>query len=497
MRDKVLLINPNLMKPPVSPVALDYLANALENAGFQAVLLDLTFSNNVDADIESTLKQDFLLVGISIRNIDDSYMASKDFCLERTKSIIATIASHTNAPLVLGGIGYSIFPLAVQDYCGVSFGVIGDGEGVLPLLARRLSRGKPYDDIPGLIYRAADGMHTNAPVTLDLARQSLSSREFVDNERYLREGGMVGFETKRGCEQRCVYCADPLGKGKKMRLRPPSDIALELKRMAQRGIDTFHTCDSEFNLPKAHAGEVCRELIRTAINRNIRWYAYCSPQGFSGDTAYFMQKAGCAGIDFGVDSGSTRMLKILARDFVPEDLKHAAQLCHTYAITFMFDLLLGAPGETRETLQESIELMKSLEPDRVGISFGVRIYPNTPLARFVRKQGFTPKNPNLHGAVENNETMLRPVYYCESTLGDDVLDYLDSLIGGDKRFLIGSKDAVAENYNYNDNTTLVQAIRKGYRGAFWDILRRYEQDQHAAVASGGTDAGTGSEAISG
>jgi radical SAM superfamily enzyme YgiQ (UPF0313 family) len=485
MREKVLLVNPNLMKPPVSPVALDYLANAVENAGFEPVLLDLAFSNNVEKDIEDALKKQFILVGVSIRNIDDSYMASKDFCLERTKRIVSDIAAHTEAPIVLGGIGYSLFPLPVFEYCGGAFGVMGDGEGVLALLARRLSRQKPYDDIPGLTYRVADGVQMNAPVTLDLTRQSLSAREFVDNERYQREGGAVGFETKRGCEQRCVYCADPVAKGRMMRLRPPADVALELKRMVQRGIDTFHTCDSEFNLPKAHAQEVCKEITRTAVNRTIRWYAYCSPREFTEEIAYFMRRAGCVGIDFGVDSGSPRMLKILAREFLVEDLKRVARLCHEHEIAFMFDLLLGAPGETRETLRETIELMKALEPDRVGISFGVRIYPNTALERFVRKQGFTARNANLCGAVEGNETMLRPVYYCESALGDDAFEYIHSLIGGDKRFLIGSKDPVAENYNYNDNSLLVQAIKKGYRGAFWDILRRYEQDQHAGVAANG------------
>jgi hypothetical protein len=78
----------------------------------------------------------------------------------------------------------------------------------------------------------------------------------------------------------------------------------------------------------------------------------------------------------------------------------------------------------------------------------------------------------LHGAVEGNAGLLRPIFYLESELGEDIEDYIDRLIGNDRRFLFGNRKRVDRNYNYNDNNVLAKAIAQGYRGAFWDILRR-------------------------
>ena len=85
----ILLVNPNQMKPPVTPVALDYLAQSLEERGFEAEVLDLAFSTDAELDIQSALRRmDPVLIGVTVRNLDDSYLASQDFCLARTRKII-------------------------------------------------------------------------------------------------------------------------------------------------------------------------------------------------------------------------------------------------------------------------------------------------------------------------------------------------------------------------------------------------------------------------
>jgi radical SAM superfamily enzyme YgiQ (UPF0313 family) len=138
----------------------------------------------------------------------------------------------------------------------------------------------------------------------------------------------------------------------------------------------------------------------------------------------------------------------------------------------MYDLLLGAPGETRESMKETIDTMKKLSPDRVGVSFGVRIFPQTKMAELVQKQGPLSENPNLRGAIEGNDNFFKPIFYLSAGLGPDAAEYLSQLIGGDERFFFVSPSGAERNYNYNDNSLLVNAIKAGYRGAFWDILRR-------------------------
>lgn len=463
------------MKPPVTPVALDHLDQSLRNAGFQTELLDLAFSTDVRGDIRRAVRRRPLLVGITVRNVDDSYFASMDFCLKDTKRIVNLVKSETDAPIVLGGVGYSIFPVAAARYCGVDLAVQGEGERPLVLLAERIQNGERWDDVPGLVYRCEGLYLTNPPHRHDLSKMSLLERRLVDNRRYFREGGMVGFETKRGCFGKCTYCADPLAKGKAVIVKPPEDVVRELTGLLAQGIDHFHTCDSEFNMPAWHAEEVCREMIRAGIGKKARWYAYAVPAPFPESLARLMKRAGCVGIDFGVDHVNPRILRTLGRAHKKSDVLNAASLCRKYSFSFMFDLIIGSPGENKESVSEVIQTMKRANPSRVGLSIGVRVYPRTAFARHIMSEGITPRNPNVRGVIEGNPDLLKPIFYLSAKVGERPEEYLRELVGGDRRFLIGETGNAAENYNYNDNSALVRAIQAGYRGAFWDIMRRVEE----------------------
>jgi hypothetical protein len=140
----------------------------------------------------------------------------------------------------------------------------------------------------------------------------------------------------------------------------------------------------------------------------------------------------------------------------------------------MFDLILGSPGETRQSLETTIRLMKKIKPDRVGISLGVRLYPMTPMGRQIieTSRGKLSTNPSLFGSLEDNDSFLRPIYFCDSRLGEDVEDWLHDMVGNDPRFLLGRRTEANPDFNYNDNPALTEAIQSGHRGAYWDILRR-------------------------
>ena len=476
MSRKILLVNPNTMKPPVAPVGLDYLHSKLHHAGFEVNLLDLGLSDDADKGIEHVADDDYPFIGVSLRNVDDSYFASQDFCLRKSRQIIDKIRDFSSCPIVLGGVGFSIFAVQVMQYCGADFGIYGDGEFPLYLLAKALQGRTDFASIPGVLYRDKDNYKSNAAYFGDFDNLSLAQRDLVDNALYFNKGAMLGFETKRGCDRRCIYCADPIAKGRRIRLRDPKDIAMELQGLLRRGITHFHTADSEFNVPEGHANALCQAIIDRRLGNRIQWYAYCVPVPFSEELANLMRRAGCVGIDFTVDSGNDNQLQRLGHIHRVNDIIGLTRLCQRYGFSFMFDLLLGGPGETRETVKETLELMKTLEPPRVGISLGVRLYPDTPLGKMVKKQGITRNNPHLRGAIDNNSNMLKPIFYLSHELGDDIEPCIAESIKGDSRFFFVSKEQTAQNYNYNDNSELMEAIRNGYRGAFWDILRRLSLD---------------------
>jgi hypothetical protein len=85
-------------------------------------------------------------------------------------------------------------------------------------------------------------------------------------------------------------------------------------------------------------------------------------------------------------------------------------------------------------------------------------------------------NPNLRGETADNDDLAKPVFYLSSGVGEDAAGYVARLVGGDRRFFFPTTEGGADAYNYNDNDRLVDAIKRGYRGAYWDILRRLAEN---------------------
>ena len=463
---RVALVNTNRIRPPIAPLGLEYLAEALAAAGHQPALLDLCW----EADPEAALcaffaGPEFGLVGITLRNTTDASPSGMQDFIPGFLDQVALVRRHTAAPIVLGGVGYSVIPEAILATSQADAGVWGEGEGALPEMASRLEADRDWHDIPGLVWRDGDRIRRNPPVFMDLAKLPPMARRWMDVPRYFREGGQLGFETKRGCAGACIYCADLVAKGRQVRLRPPAAVAAEIAALLAQGADHLHTCDSEFNLPPEHAAAVCEELVRRGLGERVRWYAYCSPAPFDGKLAGLMRRAGCAGINFGADSGDEEMLRRLGRWHTPQDIVMASRLCREQGMAVMLDLLLGVPGESEGSLARTIEVMRRADPDRVGVGLGVGVVPDTPLATMLA-------DPALAGGLHGGPGPLQPQFFLEPAIADTAAGLLDRLIGDDPRFLFFDPSRPSRNYNYNANEVLVAAIRQGARGAYWDILRR-------------------------
>ena len=464
----VALVNTNRIKPPIAPIGLEYVVEALHSAGHHVEVLDLCWADDWTSVIARFFdRTSFDLVGVTLRNTDDSAFTSRQSFLGEFADTVNTIRKHVDALIVLGGVGFSVMPERVLTLCEADAGVWGDGEMVLVEFANRIEGKREWLDLPNLIWRRNGKWQRNPPSLLPLVNLPPMSRSWVDNRRYFREGGQAGIETKRGCPRHCIYCADPIAKGKRIRIRPSKVVVDELERLLDQGIDHIHTCDSEFNLPKWHAFEVGQEIIRRNLGGQLRWYAYCSPVPFSLELAKLMHRAGCVGINFGVDNGDGEMLRQLRRNFTPDDILNAVRSCKKAGIVVMLDLLLGSPGETKESIIRTIELMRRAEPDRVGVALGVRVYPGTALANWIMQK-------ELGEGLVGRDDPLEPLFFIEPGITPFAFELLDQVIGDDRRFFFFDPSRPDRNYNYNANQRLVDAIRKGYRGAYWDILRRYE-----------------------
>jgi radical SAM superfamily enzyme YgiQ (UPF0313 family) len=441
---KILLVNPNNMKPPVAPLALEYISSFLHKKGHKVLIYDVNTNKESLSNVLEKEKPN--VAGISVRNIDDSCYATSEFLLEGIKSIVTEVKAK-GIPVILGGVGFSIMPSETLAYIGADAGICGEGE-------EGFERFLSSEAVPkGIICSPAFNLKDFRP-----------ERCFIDNIFYYRKGGMAGIETTRGCNRRCIYCADPVAKGQEVRFRSIESVIDEIRQLLEKDIVHYHLCDSEFNLSMEYTKSLCKVIINKGMGEKISWYAYGVPDNMDRDLARLLKRAGCKGINFGVDHTDDRMLSFLRKGFRFNDVRETVKMCREEGIRVMVDLLLGAPGENFDSIKKIIEDIKAIKPFRVGTSYGIRVYPETAFYEYLKDSGY-----------QLPSSLLRPFFYVSDWVKDGIDDFIKELIKGDERFYFNAKEESNQNYNYNANKVLEDAIRDGYKGAFWDILAMYQE----------------------
>ena len=153
---RVALVNTNRMQPPIAPIGLEYVAEALAAAGHEVQLLDLCWEADPQAAIERFFNgAEFGLVGVTLRNTDDCGLPKSTSFLPDLASTVAAIRRRTSAPVVLGGMGFSVMPERVLELAGAELGVWGEGEFAIHGAGGedRAGRGMAGDAEPGLAAR--------------------------------------------------------------------------------------------------------------------------------------------------------------------------------------------------------------------------------------------------------------------------------------------------------------------------------------------------------
>ena len=386
---KVLLINSNRFKHPwpIIPFGLCYIATALETDGNNVCFLDLCFSTDCEHDIQKAVRN-FIpeVIGISIRNIDDTGVYNIHFLLEDVKNdVIDYCKKEFKGPIVIGGPSVGISGREMLDYFDLEYAIRGDGEAVMPEFVKRIENQQPLEGLKGLIIRRENTIiQDNDPFRV----QDLDSLPFpkpvryLDLQQYRRFGSPVHIQTKRGCAFRCSYCTYNKIEGKKYRLRNPLLIADEIENLVKEtGINHIEFTDSIFNMPLPHAKEVLRELIRKKLDLRLHTMGL-SPAAIDEELLDLMKSAGFNEVDIGAESASDDVLKSLAKDFNREDVIKAANFLKSKKIPVTWFIMLGAIAETRETVFETLNTIGEIASkwDLVFVATGVRVYNGAPIA---------------------------------------------------------------------------------------------------------------------
>ena len=315
-------------------------------------------------------------------------------------------------------------PLAIFEYLAPDFGIVGEAEVAFRELVDRIDEGRGWEDIPGLVWRGADGVEANPPEPVeDLDSLRLPRRELFDLQRYASEGGIANIVIKQGCSFDCLYCDSPHVMGRRWRVKTPEKVADELEAMAQLGAGASFFTDAIFNFPVDHAREVCRTLIRRGSK--MRWLASVHPGFLDRELALLMRDAGCVAVSLGCDSCSERMLKVLRKGFTKDQLRVAAELLEEIGINYIISLLIGAPGEDRETVEESIDFLSLRSPMLVDLCVGIRLMPHTALFEIAVREG----------VISADDPLMEPRFYISPLIEDWIADYLKEVCRENKSYL--------------------------------------------------------------
>ena len=384
---------------PVAPLGALCVAAAARAAGHEVRLLDLAFESNPNRALRRTLTGGgFQVVAFSIRNLDNcSWFAPYSYDND-VRELGATVRLQFQGPLILGGSGFSVAPGGWMSRLGADYGVVGEGERAFVALLAQLATGKPPAGIPGVL--TAGGNSSNvagAPTELiaDLGTLTPPAHELCRYGRYLRRGGFVSVQTKRGCPFGCIYCIYPQLEGCRYRLRPPEAVGDEVEAVIRSArVRDFFFVDSVFNDPRAHALAVCATLEHRRLPS--RWMAFCNPLGFDGELAHAMVRAGCIGVEFGLDAASEKMLAALRKPFGQPEIRTALHAAHEAALPCAVHLLFGGPGETWHDAEDAQRFLNDCAPvNGIFASFGLRVYAGTALAEIAAQEGRLPRESDL------------------------------------------------------------------------------------------------------
>ena len=374
---RVLLVNINRYAQPypVYPLGLAYVEGALRTAGHTTRIWDALADTTALEEIVAEFKPDF--IGLSLRNIDTVQCLNPHSFVPELVECCRRLRAVTSAPLILGGSGFSIFPKELFVLTGVDYGIAGEGEQPLVALMAALRTGSAPEEIPGVVCRSTAGSVSAAPCRLSGVFSGVPYHDPRVLQAYAQHGSLPGIQTQRGCPLKCCYCTYPVIEGRRSRFRSGEEIVDELRQLAAHGMRYAFFVDSVFNTKTSHVVETCEAILRAKLD--IQWECFLRPGGITRELLQLMQRAGLRHIEFGSDSFSDTTLGSFGKSFSFEEIREASQLANSVGIQYSHFLIFGGPGETAETVEETLARAATLPAAFFFATIGMRIYPDTDL----------------------------------------------------------------------------------------------------------------------
>lgn len=388
---KVLIVNPPIRENdnPHFPSGLGYLAAVLRKEGYEVAVIDVAAHR---------LKKDELIEEIKKHNFDVFAVGGLITIFNYLKWLTNEVRKiNPNVLIISGGSAVSSIPNLFLKRTGIDVGLLYESELTIIELLKAVNNKTDISTIPGISFRDKNG-----GIIVNPLRERIDNLDSIPFPAYdlfpmdiylkhplqmgllnLSKGRKaIGIVSTRGCPWKCTFCHRNFGNT--YRTRSPENVVAEMEMLYKTyGITFFDFKDETLTVNKKHTEALCDLLIQKGYD--FKWQGMTRADLVTKDLLIKMKKAGCIYINFGLESGSQRMLDAVDKKIKVEIMEQSIKWVKEIGLELTKSFMIGIPGETKETVQETIDFCKKLDLD--GTFFICTPYPGTILWEKLKHDG--------------------------------------------------------------------------------------------------------------
>jgi radical SAM superfamily enzyme YgiQ (UPF0313 family) len=387
MKPHVTLVNPAApvgaaMHMPFALLGLGYLAAVLEKNQYQVDVIDCQVLKFSLEDFRSEIgKRQPDIVGVTSSTL--TYQAA-------LKLVKVAKEVCPNCVTVAGGAHVTFWDDKALEECPeLDIVVRKEGENTLLEVVQRIAAGKSYQDVVGTTCRK-DGKivrNSDRPYIEDLDSLPFPARHLWPMERFREYEDILYLATSRGCVYWCEFCSTVRMHGRKYRMRSPKNVVDELEVLHKTyGISKFTFCDDAFTVDQQRTEILCNEILSRGLK--IQWNCGTRVDMITRELLVKMKDAGCITVWFGVESGTQQVLDAMKKGISPELTIKVLGWVRELGMQPIPNVILGFPGETKESAWKTIKFVEKISPDAVGFYNVATPFPGTPMYDTVKEKGW-------------------------------------------------------------------------------------------------------------
>jgi len=393
------------------PLGLLYLESILSQKGHNVLIKDY-YHDTWEIAREQVLKE--------IKENSPGVLGLSCVTMNRTASFrMARIVKeqYPEMKIIMGGVHPTYMYEQILLSLPIDAIVVGEGEETTPELLEAFEKGKSLKKIKGLAFKE------NGKVQFTGFREpihNLDALPFPKHELFadvLKKTKSAGIMSSRGCPFCCVFCSTSVFWGRRWRPRSAKNVVDEIEYITKNlpYVEDIFFQDDTFISDNQRVMDICNDIIKRGIK--IKWACSGRVDRVTKEMLIKMKEAGCTEVSYGIESGSERILKTIDKKITLEQIEKTIAITNEVGMRYFPFLMVGNPGESWETVQETVDFLKKLKNLEVGSVGKLEIYPNTGIYTLAKQQGiiedsfWLTENKVPHYTYENSEDELTKMAY--------------------------------------------------------------------------------------